>query len=385
MNYLQIAEYDKFEQDFDAASESANFLPDMTTTEGYEKSKRISLDAGKVLTAIEKKRVEVKAPFIQKGKEVDAEAREKVARIEGFQLPHKQAYKEHDTKIKQRETDRVEYLRQCVSFIEAYGNLDQNQTAEYLAGKLSELQAIEVDDNFEEFGERADIFKASAIESLQLKFDQRKQYEDDQAELEQLRQDKIKSDRLIEEQRIRDEATEKAEKKAQQEKDNEAERVQKDKDDAEKERQRAETEKQESLDREKETARKAKEAAALAKSNAKKADLVRDEQAREAKQRLIDQKKQAEADRIEEKKQAEIREQEAAEKATADAKAEQEAEASRITAEAKAREADKQHKGKIMGEAKTALMDIKGVDEATATLIVKTIGKGKIANVSITF
>ena len=93
---MQIVEYDEIREKLDEVKECCGFLPDVTTGEGYEKSKRVALDVGKLLTALEKKRKDKKAYFLEGGKQVDSQYKTIAAELEKYQLPHKNAYKELD-------------------------------------------------------------------------------------------------------------------------------------------------------------------------------------------------------------------------------------------------------------------------------------------------
>lgn len=117
----------------------------------------------------------------------------------------------------------------------------------------------------------------------------------------------------------------------------------------------------------------------------KAAAAVREAQEREEAARR--EKEQAEAEAAARVKAAEeaaaakvkAAEEEAARKAEAEA-----AEKRRLEAEAKAREADREHRGKLMGEAKQAIMGL-GVEEETAKKLVLAIVAGEVPHVSLKF
>ena len=52
--------YDEFESQLKAIEEACNFIPDVSTKDGYEKSKRLGLDGRKVEKAIDDLRLEKK-------------------------------------------------------------------------------------------------------------------------------------------------------------------------------------------------------------------------------------------------------------------------------------------------------------------------------------
>ena len=83
---MNITEYDEIRAKLEEVKDTCNFIPDVTTKEGYDKSKRVSLDVGKLLTALEKTRKDKKAYFLQGGKEVDTQAKVISSELEQYRL-----------------------------------------------------------------------------------------------------------------------------------------------------------------------------------------------------------------------------------------------------------------------------------------------------------
>jgi len=90
---IKVTEYDEFREKLEEVKEACNFLPDVSTDDGYDKSKRISLDVGKSLTALDKRRKELKAESLAFGRQVDSEAKTIREVLEELQEPHKLANK----------------------------------------------------------------------------------------------------------------------------------------------------------------------------------------------------------------------------------------------------------------------------------------------------
>ena len=95
-----IQEYDEFRAKVASLVDTCNFIPDVSTDEGYDKSKRLSLDVGKVLTAVESRRKDIKAPALERARLIDAEAKAIRDEIEAAQMPHKHAYQKIDDERK---------------------------------------------------------------------------------------------------------------------------------------------------------------------------------------------------------------------------------------------------------------------------------------------
>jgi hypothetical protein len=322
---VKVNEYDEFRSKVEEVKGACNFLPDVTTDEGYAKSKRVALDVGKVLTAVEKKRKELKKESLDFGRLIDSEAKSLAAELEQFQLPHKSAYKELDNLKKEREQRRKDELEERARTIRELPEAMQDSDSSGLKMALESLQVEECLD-FYEFTEQALKARNASKESLAKMFAEKLKQEKDAAELAELRK-------------------------------KQAEQEQKDRDD-----------------------RIAKEAAAKAIDQA--AEAVRQREAAEAEAKR--QSKLAEERRIEAEAQAKIAAEQAAENARMQAAADQKAKEAAEQAENEKREANKKHVGKIRKEAKESLMAL-GIDEAMAKKVVMAIHNGDIKNVSIKY
>ena len=339
MNTMHIVEYDEVANQIEEVKEMANFLPDVSTDEGYQKSKRVALDIGKLKTALEKTRKEKKEYFIEGGRQVDSQAKKIAAQLDEIQAPHKEAYKLLDEQKKKREQERKEELEERVRVMRELPDALADSSSEEIMTAMNGLQKNECLD-FYEYTEQALKARNASKEALAKLFTKKQKEEQDAIELERLRREQEERARLEREEAIRKEASMKAEK-----------------------------EKREAEEREK----KAKEEALLQKERALQAEKDR-----------IEQEEKAKKDAEEAMVQAEKNAQAAAEKAKQDEIARQEAERKREAEELAKREANKKHIGKIRGEAKDCLMSI-GVEETMAKKIVLAISNNEIKNVSINY
>ena len=131
---IVILEINKFKEDIEKAKNLANFIPDVSSADGYEKSKRVSLDIGKALTSLESARKDRKAYFLEGGRAVDLQAAEIKEELQALQLPHKSAYQELDTLRKEREAARVAEL---AARVERMANMAANM-AESSSDEISQ-------------------------------------------------------------------------------------------------------------------------------------------------------------------------------------------------------------------------------------------------------
>jgi hypothetical protein len=334
-----LVEYSEFKENLAEIKDTCNFIPDVTTDEGYQKSKRVSLDVGKVLTALEKKRKELKADALEFGRKVDSEAKSIKEELESFQLPHKEAYKELDNLKKQREADRKAELERRVAEIKDLPELMRDSSSDEIKMALESL-AVEECLDFYEYTELALKARNASKTALGDMFGEALKREQEAIDLARLRKEEEERKQREREEQIRQEEAEKARK----------------------EQERLEAEKAAAELREKEAER----AAAAA------------EKAR------VEAEEKAKRDAEEAKRMAEAAAERAAQIAREEEIARQEREKREAEEAARKREESKRHVSRIRKEAKEDLMAL-GVSEEQAKDIVLAIHNAKIANIFIRY
>lgn len=325
MEAINIVEYDEFRAQVDEVKNICNFIPDVSTDEGYQKSKRVSLDVGKILTAIEKCRKEKKSYALELGRSIDSEAKAIVAELEQYQLPHKEAYKALDREKKEREQKRKDELEARVREIRELPEAMRDSDSNGIKMALESLQVEQCEDFYEYTMQALEARKASQ-EALTKMFQDRLKHEKEQAELAQLRKEQAEREQKERDERIAREAAEKAKREAEE---------------------KAEAERR-TIEQKAENERKAKEAAELKLKQ-------QQEQAEREKQEAIERERQRVAD-----------------------------EEAAIKAEAEAREKDRKHKAEIHDQAMDSLV-AGGIDKDIAKQVVTLIAKKQVANVAINY
>lgn len=102
-NKFDLAKFDAVMADVEQAKDKGNFIPDMSSKDGYEASKRFVLDVTTPMRkALEKAHKETKAPFWEQCKFLDSKKKELMSVLEEIEAPHKLAYKERDAEIKRK-------------------------------------------------------------------------------------------------------------------------------------------------------------------------------------------------------------------------------------------------------------------------------------------
>ena len=321
----EIVEFKPFETNLEEfKGQYVDIVYDLFDKDQEKKAKSDKLAIGKVISALDKKHKELKAPLKAKTDLIDHERKrikDELLSMQGaikHQLEHHEFKKaEHDTKL----FNMVKAIEDLAVFSE-FEQPDSGQ----LQVLIEKAESIDVDDSYEHRKADATLAQVDAIKKLKVMFEAACDREEKDRELERLKAEEEKRQQLEREEQIRKEATEKAKREAEQ-------AAQKKIDDAEKDGRRA-------IEETKQAKEKAKQQAELA-----------------AKQ---------ERERIE---------------------AEQ-AEAKRIADEAKAKEdakkAKQAHRAKIHKAAKQSLID-SGIDEELATNVVNLIKDGKIKNIHIEY
>lgn len=333
MTEFKIVEYDPVAEQIEQLKEAANFIPDASTDEGYGKSKRLSLDVGKVKATLEKVRKEKKAYFLEGGREVDSQAKSIKEQLDDIQAPHQDAYRLVDSIKKEREAARKLSLEQRVVYIrELPDNLADSSSGE-IELALTDLNHEECLDYYE-FTEQALKARNDSRTALATLLHGRKKEESDARELAKLRKEAAQREAAEKEARI----------KAEQD-------------------------------------QRVKDAEEAVKA---KAEKEMREQAERAEQDRIEGER-----REEESRKAVVRAQEAAKQAVIDAKkaADQKVinDALKAKQEELKREKNKAHARKINNQAVGCLMKIDGVDKCVAIEIVKAVAKKHIDNIFIQY
>lgn len=132
MNTLAI--YNEFESQISEIENACNFIPDTTTTEGYDKSKRLGLDGRKVEKAVDDKRKELRKEAMATADAIHAEGQSICKRIAAAYKPHQEAYKAVDDEKKRLKaeaealvTSQIEALKDSV--VNAIGKNSEEITA----------------------------------------------------------------------------------------------------------------------------------------------------------------------------------------------------------------------------------------------------------------
>jgi hypothetical protein len=332
----QIVEFNEFEAKlYEFKKRYDNVVYDLTDPNEEKKARSDRFAIAKVISALDAKHKEIKAPLKEKVDLIDGERKRIKDDLLDVQGKIKAQIEEHEAKI-QAHKDMLQGKVDSIYTLAEFGEFEK-PTAEEYAQRLSQAKEVEIDDSYEELKAEAALAQVSVIKKLEALHADQAKHEAEQAELERLRKEAEARERADREERIRREAAEQAQKAAEEKAKAEAERVEREK----------------------------REAAAAHERAIKQAEEARIKAEQEAKQA-------AERAAKEERERIEREQREAAAKAEAERKAEE------------AKKAKQEHRAKIHKQAKESFM-ANGLDETVSTAIVELIRDGKIKNVTINY
>lgn len=344
-------------------------LPDLTTVKGRKQYASMAYKIAQTKTALDDMGKKVSAEQKEIPKKIDAERKRVWDTLELWQKevrkPLDDWQKAEDVRV-DKHNDGIQQIKDMALF-------DATPQAVTVAQVIADLEAIAIDDSWQEFLPEAAQAKDQALAKLRALLAERTQYEAEQAELARLRAEAEAQAQRDREAEIARAAAERARVEAEQR--------------AQAERDAAARREQELLEEAAAAQRASEQAARDAEAAAERQRLQLQLQAEQAERQAA----QAEANRIAAEQRAEQerldavrRQEEAVERARQDELARQKAEADEALRQQKLREADQAHKVKVMGAAKEALMTM-NITEELAKAIVLKIARREIPNITINF
>lgn len=324
----EITEYSQTEQALaELRNKYANAVFDVSTTKGMTLAREARAEVRGYRVALEKKRVEIKAPALERCRLIDTEAKRITAALEALEGPIDEIIKAEEHRKEEERLARLEAERQRVQAITAKIDTIRALPAS-LVGKPSVVikgQLAKLRDQVPDTGEFAELLPTAldAHTATIARIEQQLQAQlDQEAEQARIKAEREELDRLREADRLRREEDERkaAAERAEQER---LDRERREREDAE-HRARLEREARERAERETEERRQRETAEADARRIREEEEQARREE--QARQRAAEEQRlQAERERLAEEqrqfeaRQAEQRKKEAAARAAAEA------------------------------------------------------------------
>lgn len=349
--------------------EVSSQVPDLTTAKGRARIASLAKKVSDSKVAVEKPGRDYLRRLKEMPKVVEVELKEFVDAMNALRDETRKPLTDWEASEQARKDKHVDGI-QAIKDMTVF---EATPAAAHVAKLIADLEAVEINDAWEEFLPEAAQVKDETLAKLRALLAERTQYEAEQAELVRLRAEaeaQAQRDRDAEIARVAaEQAQRQAEERAQAERDAAARRE------------------QELLDQAAATQRAAAQAALDAEAAAERQRLQLQLQAEQARTAAA----QAEASRVAAEQRAEQdrlaairRQEEAVEQARLDEVARANAAADEILRQQKERQADVAHKSKILGEAKQALIGM-NISEELAKAIVLKIARGEVPHITIQF
>lgn len=152
-------------------------VPNFKTKTGYEEGKQALSKIVKYRTDLEKCRKRIKAPYLQAGQIIDAEAKRITAELTKLENPLALAKKEVDDHEKRMKEQRLQKLRTKIDDMRAWVDKARNQTSADVAEMIEVVDAINTQEDFYELTEEAVQAQADTLEKLGAIYSDRIQFE----------------------------------------------------------------------------------------------------------------------------------------------------------------------------------------------------------------
>lgn len=349
--------------------EVSSQVPDLTAAKGRARIASLAKKVSDSKVAVEKPGRDYLRRLKEMPKVVEVELKEFVDAMNALRDETRKPLTDWEAAEQARKDKHVDGI-QAIKDVTVF---EATPAAAHVAQLIADLEAVEINDAWEEFLPEAAQVKDETLTKLRALLAERNQYEAEQAELVRLRAEaeaQAQRDRDAEIARV---AAEQARLQAEQQ--------------AQAERDAAARREQELLDQAAATHRAAAQAALDAEAAAERQRLQLELQAEQARTAAA----QAEASRVAAEQRAEQdrlaairRQEEAVEQARLDEVARANAAADEILRQQQERQADVAHKSKILGEAKQALIGM-NISEELAKAIVLKIARGEVPHITIQF
>ncbi|MGY2363719.1 hypothetical protein ACW9IO_14300 [Pseudomonas azotoformans] len=357
-------------QFFDAVkAEVTGEVPDLTTRKGRERIASLAATVSKSKAAVEKPGRDYLRRLKEMPKVVEAELRDFVTKMDNLRDSTRQPltdWENADQARKDKHVDGIDSMKDMALF-------GETPPASVVARVIADLEAIEINDAWEEFLAEAAQVKDQTLAKLRTLHSERAQQEAEQAELTRLRAEAEAQAQRNRDAEIARVAAEQARIQAEQE--------------AQAERDAAARREQELLDQAAATQRAAAQAVLDAEAAAERQRLQLELQAEQSRAAAA----QAETNRIAAEQRAEqervaaiSRQEEAAEQARQDERRRADAAAAEIVRQQEMRERDEAHRRAINRTALEAFI-AGGMPEECAKQAVKLIAQRKIPAITISY
>ena len=191
-------------------------VPDLSTKKGIARIKSLAAMVSSSKVAIEKPGREYLKQLKEMPKVIEAELRDWNQKMDSL----RDEVRKPVTELEEKEKARIAALDQRLNEIHQIGSVAGLDIlpSEAITAWVGKLEAIAIDDTWDEYKDRAKIAKDAAKSTLEAALQSRLTWEAQQAEIERLKAEQVKRDQEERERQIAEQARHEAEQKALREK-----------------------------------------------------------------------------------------------------------------------------------------------------------------------
>jgi len=217
----EIVEFNEFENQLQEFKEKYDdVVYDLTVPEQEIQARTDRLSIGKVISRLDGKHKELKAPLKERVDLIDGRRKGIKDQLLVVQEKIKSQIRAHEKKIEEHAEKlqgMVDYIVQLKMFVGDCASIGfSNPGSMEIRDRLKLAKEIIVGDTYEDRKADATLAQIETIKELKTLLSERIKFEDEQAELEKLRKEKEERERAEREEKIRKEAAEKATREAEQ-------------------------------------------------------------------------------------------------------------------------------------------------------------------------
>lgn len=174
---VEVEVFNKTEAALSELRKKYDVIPDATTEEGYTFVKEGVKELTTYRTSLDAERKRIKAPYLEAGRIIDAEAKRITEELVKLEDPLKAAKKEVDDREKRLKEERLRRLNQRIQEIRDFVTNARGKDSATIAGMIEQVDAIDTSQDFFELSKEAAEARAKTLEQLEEIFSDRLEHE----------------------------------------------------------------------------------------------------------------------------------------------------------------------------------------------------------------
>ncbi|EMO0332514.1 hypothetical protein [Pseudomonas aeruginosa] len=197
---VEVAEYNATNAALAKLREKYATLPDANTADGYEFIKAGIKELTTLRTSLEAARKREKAPYIEAGQIIDAEAKRITAALVTLEDPMKAAKKEVDDRVERERQERIARLLSKVDAIKGMPAQVRGKTSDEIAAMIDRCGEIDTAHDFYDLTKEAQAAQQAALDELTQMLTDRLAFEQAERQRQELEAQQAEMRRRMEEQ-----------------------------------------------------------------------------------------------------------------------------------------------------------------------------------------